>query len=180
MNKDFSGKLPLTTERLQLRKMEMSDAQSLFLLRSDERVVRYTGLPLYTSFETAKDYISRRTEDTDKGDCVFWSIFLAEDFIGCISLWNFDEGENSAEAGYELMPAYHGYGYMSEALRAVVLYAFGEMKLSAVTADLRSDNTASVRLLERCGFIRGREHSDLLGGIPADMVVYTLKKSADF
>ena len=47
---------------------------------------------------------------------------------------------------------YWGQGYMHEAMRAMVDFAFHEMQLHRLEADVDPRNTASVKTLERLGF----------------------------
>jgi ribosomal-protein-alanine N-acetyltransferase len=63
----------------------------------------------------------------------------------------------SCNLGYNLAEEAQGRGYMTEAVRAVVDYAFGEWNLHRVAAAYMPRNTRSAAVLERCGFqIEGR------------------------
>ena len=60
---------------------------------------------------------------------------------------------NSAKLiNYALSEAYWGKGYMTEAVRRVVKYAFEEMGTEVLTAFHFPDNMRSKRVLEKCGF----------------------------
>ncbi len=56
------------------------------------------------------------------------------------------------DIGYALAPAWHGRGYGTEAIGALVDFAFGERRARRVTADVFTGNAASRRLLEKLGF----------------------------
>lgn len=58
------------------------------------------------------------------------------------------------EIGYGIAEDYQGYGYATEAVNAVVLWALNQDNVECVIAETEIDNTASVRVLEKCGFIR--------------------------
>lgn len=60
----------------------------------------------------------------------------------------------SAMLGYAIDAAHEGQGLMREALTAVIGYAFGELKLHRLEANVRPENLRSLRLLERLGFER--------------------------
>ena len=47
-----------------------------------------------------------------------------------------------------------GKGYGSDALNTIVNYAFGEMRLNCIYADVLEYNTVSQKLFEKCGFHR--------------------------
>ena len=58
-----------------------------------------------------------------------------------------------AEIGYGISEEYQNNGYATEAVRAVLEWAFSHPEVSAVEAETDSDNTASKRVLEKCGFV---------------------------
>ena len=56
--------------------------------------------------------------------------------------------------GYAIGAPYAGKGYMTEAMKLVTRYAFGEMKLHRVEANIQPGNAASIALARACGFRR--------------------------
>ena len=80
----------------------------------------------------------------------------AEDrLVGGLTLGNVRRGVmQCATLGYWLGEAHIGCGYMSEAVRAVIPYAFGQLLLHRLEAASMPSNTASIRVLERTGFVR--------------------------
>jgi RimJ/RimL family protein N-acetyltransferase len=61
-----------------------------------------------------------------------------------------------AELGYIFDPAYNGRGYATEAVTAMMAYAFDRLGMRRLTAGCFADNLASVRILEKVGM--RREH----------------------
>ena len=59
--------------------------------------------------------------------------------------------EGAAEIGYWLGVPYWG-GFATEAVRAVIDHAFGDLEHEALQAGARVNNPASRRVLEKCGF----------------------------
>lgn len=57
-----------------------------------------------------------------------------------------------AEIGYGISEEYRNNGYATEAVKAVLEWAFSHPKVTAVEAETDPDNTASKRVLEKCGF----------------------------
>ena len=57
-----------------------------------------------------------------------------------------------AEIGYGISEEFQNNGYATEAVKAVLEWAFSHSEISAVEAETDSDNTASKRVLEKCGF----------------------------
>ena len=74
--------------------------------------------------------------------------------MGTIAFWNIQKAHYRAEVGYALHPAHQGNGLMQEALLAVLVYGFNTMHLHSVEANVNPANTASIKLLERNGFVR--------------------------
>jgi RimJ/RimL family protein N-acetyltransferase len=74
--------------------------------------------------------------------------------IGCIGLMlrNLDEGR--AGIGYWLLKSARGRGAATHALRAVVAWALGELRIPRLELTVEPWNTASIVTAERCGFRR--------------------------
>ena len=83
-----------------------------------------------------------------------WGITLrpADTVIGRIGLANWAKEHHRAEVGFDLARAYWRQGIGTEAVSAVVRYAFEELHLHRLEAFPTLDNVASVRLLEKLGF----------------------------
>lgn len=65
------------------------------------------------------------------------------------------------EVGYGLHPPYRGRGFMTEAVRALCVWAFEQPGIRAVVAETDKDNPASHRVLERCGMERTEERGTI-------------------
>jgi len=170
----------LITDRLILRRLVPADADGIFALRSNTEVIKYTGIKQYTSIDEAKAYIGRIDRDLEQNKSIMWSITLAasKTFIGSICFWNITEDETCAEIGYDLLPAFHGMGYMQEATKAVIRYGYEGMKVDRIVADLCTDNIKSVKILERNGFRREKVHSDITGKSESvEMAIYSLERA---
>ena len=61
--------------------------------------------------------------------------------------------EGIAEIGYGILVEYQGQGYATEAVQAAVDWAFQHPKVMVLEAETTPENTASKRVLEKCGFI---------------------------
>ena len=57
-----------------------------------------------------------------------------------------------AEIGYGISDEYQNNGYATEAVSAVLEWAFSHPEVTAVEAETDPDNTASIKVLEKCGF----------------------------
>lgn len=61
------------------------------------------------------------------------------------------------EIGYGILEEYQGQGYATEAVKVVTDWAFQSSKVVAIEAETDAQNTASQRVLEKCGFIANGE-----------------------
>ena len=57
------------------------------------------------------------------------------------------------EIGYGIIEKYQKHGYATEAVKAISNWAFKEPKVIAIEAETDENNTASKRVLEKCGFV---------------------------
>lgn len=149
----------LTTERLQLRPLSIDDAEEIYLLRSDEKHNEFIDRPRAASLDDAKAFINNIEKLLSEGTSHFWVVSFKNgvELIGTLALWNFDKERNAAEIGYELLPAYYRKGIMSEALPAVLEFAFHTLKLSKMEAWTHENNVRSSALLLKLGFTRDTE-----------------------
>jgi ribosomal-protein-alanine N-acetyltransferase len=75
------------------------------------------------------------------------------DVAGVLNLGQiFHKGFQNAYLGYYGMKACAGRGLMTEAVRLTVAYAFRELALHRVEANIQPDNHSSVALVRRVGF----------------------------
>lgn len=150
----FSPFPSLETSRLLLRRMNHDDINDLFEMRNDPRMIEDTDSIIDETKEDTRAYIDKMNKGVDEGKWIIWAIEdkSSNKVIGSISVWNFNEKENSGELGYGIMPAFQGKGFMKEALFAVVEFSFKAMKLKFLDAYTEENNLSSNKLLEKCGF----------------------------
>ena len=175
LNTIFNPFPALKTERLILRKISPDDDQSVYIQRSSAIVNKYIVRTPVNDITDAQAWILRINNNVNLGLSVNWAITLKENgvFIGLICLWNFSEDRMIAETGYELSPAYHGKGYMNEALQCVMEYGFSKLNLKTITAYTHRENANSLNLLKKNGFIWNEGEVD--EGFPHN-VIYSISK----
>ena len=144
----------LESARLRLRVYRSNDAEAMFRLYSDPRVMRYWSFPPWTERPQADAYLRRALGEMAEGRVMPWAIANLDDdkLVGTLTLFAMDAVQGRAEVGYSLDPKLHGQGMASEALRLGLSHAFDTLRLRRVEADVDPRNVASCRLLERLGF----------------------------
>ncbi|WP_255595018.1 GNAT family protein [Lysobacter sp. BMK333-48F3] len=144
----------LTTQRLSLRPLRPDDAPALLAICSDPQVMRYWSSPPWEAIGQAEALIARDREAMASGQYLRLGIERDGGLIGYCTLFQLDAQNRRAELGYVLAAAAWSQGYMREALRALLDYGFDALDLHRIEADTDPRNRASVRCLERLGFVR--------------------------
>jgi RimJ/RimL family protein N-acetyltransferase len=154
----------LTTFRLCLGPVKTADYPAIASLNSDPAVQRFLCLskapPTYEEALADLPCLLSTPAPTGGG---LWCIRsrAATDFLGLVLLLNTDD-HTEVEFGYRLLPKFWGRGYATEAGRAVVNHAFGDLGLTALCAIIHPDNTASSTVAEKLGFAQ-KGHTTRLG-----------------
>ena len=173
----------LTTDRLLLRPMVPGDLPEVYQIRSSEAVNQFLGRPAPKSEEEIRTFMKTIQAGIDTGKWFYWGICSSENdqLMGTICLWNLSPDQKTAEIGFELHPAQHRKGYMKESLKAVIDYAFGELKMDKLEGFTHSLNVASIDLMKSFGFSLERTFSEEENemGEKVEMGVYGLA-SPDF
>jgi RimJ/RimL family protein N-acetyltransferase len=137
----------LETERLTLRAPRLGDVKAIARFANDRRVAENTvRLPHPYRADDAERFVA--TVNRQHGEATF-VIALDGEPIGACGV---ELRENAAEIGYWLGVPYWGRGYATEAVRAVIDHAFGDLGHKTLAAGARVSNPASRRVLEKCGF----------------------------
>jgi RimJ/RimL family protein N-acetyltransferase len=137
----------LKTERLTLRAPRHGDAKTIAMLANDLRVAANTAhIPHPYDIGDAEQFIA--SPNTQDGAARF-AVTLEGKPIGICSIMLRDD---AFELGYWYGVPYWGRGYATEAARAVIDHAFGDLGHDVLLSGARVTNPASRRVLEKCGF----------------------------
>ena len=142
----------LSTERLVIRPFHVNDYQDLYEYLSLRETYQYEpGEPV--SLEEAKKIAAERAKGTD-----FWAVTLKDKNKKLIGHVTFIQTEPKHfltwEIGFIFNPAFQNKGYATEASRALIAHAFKELGAQRVVGFCSTENTASWRVLEKCGMRR--------------------------
>ena len=145
----------LHTERLHLRKMKVSDSPSLFKIWSDSEVTKFMNIDSFTDENQAKDMIKLLDEFSLANKAIRFSIIKMEsnEIIGSCGFNSLDFENEKAEIGYDIARAFWGRGYASEAISALLDYAFSTLKLNRIEAKVEPENVNSVKVLQKLNFM---------------------------
>jgi [ribosomal protein S5]-alanine N-acetyltransferase len=178
---NFSPFPEIQTERLLLRRMTTNDAEEILYLRSNDDVMKYIDRERTKSIEDAKSFLDKIEASLDSNNGIMWGITLKENprkLIGNIGYWRLIKENYRAEVGYMLHPSFWKKGIMKEALLSVIDFAFNEMNLHSIEANINPGNTASATLLESTGFIKEAYFKEdfFFNGAFHDTIIYSRLK----
>lgn len=168
----------LLTNRLALRWLTLADAPALYEIFSDPEVTRYWSTPPLADRAAADALLAEIHELFAQRTLFQWGIARRSDdlVIGTCTLAALNAAHRRAELGFALGRRYWRQGYVAEALPTLVDFAFSELGLHRLEADVDPRNDASIRALERLGFQREgylRERYHMNGEIQ-DAIIYGL------
>jgi [ribosomal protein S5]-alanine N-acetyltransferase len=174
----------LETARLRLRPVSDADANDLFALHTSAHVLRYWDAPAWSEPGRAQRFIAACRRMAEEGSGTRLAVDRVGDgdgdgdgaFIGWCSLNRWNPEYRSASLGYCFDDAVWGHGYATEAVRALLGWAFDTLDLNRVQAETDTRNVASARVLEKLGFAReGTMREDcIVNGEVSDSWVYGL------
>lgn len=129
-----------------IRPISLEDDRAITrLLRGDtELVLRTAAIPIPYTIEHARAFL--QTADPHRT----FAIMAGTDLVGAIGFKNSGE---SVEIGYWIGRPYWGRGYATSAVRLLVEEA-RRLGIGRLQAELFPDNFGSIRVLEKCGFLR--------------------------
>jgi ribosomal-protein-alanine N-acetyltransferase len=151
---NHEGTKQLQTERLILRKFTEEDAEVMYNnWASDSEVTKYLTWPIHSSVEVTKKVLNRWVHCYNNLEFYQWAIELKESgkIIGSISLINIDNDIENCELGYCIGKTFWNRGIVTEAVSAIIDFAFTEVVFKRISARHHVDNTPSGKVMEKCG-----------------------------
>ena len=144
----------LESERLLLRKLELTDAPEIQSIRSDERVMKYMDSERQSTEEHSERFISMKLKMYQENTGIFWAIIekSTNAFIGDFSFFKMDHKNSRTEIGYTSKPEFWGKGYMQEAMTSIFNFGFDKLNLHNLEANINPGNDKSRAILTKMGF----------------------------
>ncbi|GAB3822687.1 GNAT family N-acetyltransferase [Kribbella italica] len=172
--------LPITTDRLTLRRYRDTDYDDLLKLQSNAEVTRFLLYDPKTPEEVKGTLAGRLADvamDTD-GQALTLAVELTGtgQYLGEVTLFVNSAAQRAGEIGYVFLPESAGHGYAGEAAKELLRLGFEHFGWHRMIARLDARNTGSVKLLERLGMRREAHfvRNEFLKGDWTDELVYAL------
>jgi len=150
--------MELHTSRLILRSARADDLEALHAVLSDPRATLWWSTPPHETLEQTQAWLDGMIANGPDHP----------DFV--VEL----DGRVIGKAGF-----YWRQGLAAEAVGAAIDHVFQTRDIEALTADVDPDNAASIRLLERLGFVKTgfAERTWNVGGVWKDSLYYALSRA---
>lgn len=142
--------VPLTTPRLVLSAPGPDDVDAIYEACQDPDIQHYTTVPSPYTLADAAAFVTLVAEWWQAGTEHVWAVRADGELVGVVGLHKIRDG--AAELGYWAAAPGRGRGYISEAARAVIDFAFGPMRLERLEWHAVVGNTASARVAQKLGF----------------------------
>lgn len=148
---------PILTERLALLPMDPSDGQDMWFAVNSSREALKRWLPwvqFHSDITSSMRFTEASALDWDQGRAFRFAVREKERFVfvGVVGLEALIHMHRSCELGYWLTDAGTGKGYMTEAARAALDFAFMRMGAHRVRIAAATDNHRSLSVIGRVGF----------------------------
>jgi len=130
------------------------------------------AIPSPYTLADARRFIAMAAEQTPD---LFLAIDAGGEAVGGIGIHVLNDVKHrSVEIGYWLSGQYRGRGIVTGAVSAIVPVAFRQYDIVRLQAGIFPNNPASMRVLEKCWFIREAVHRDAIfkNGVFLDEVLF--------
>ncbi|WP_418315750.1 GNAT family N-acetyltransferase [Piscinibacter sakaiensis] len=176
---DLNAFPQLATQRLWLREIVDADSAALYAIHGNPEVRRWFGSDPLASEDEARALVRSFAgwrELVNPG--TRWGLERKDQpgLIGSCGLFSWNRQWRKCTIGYEIAPEAGGQGLMTEALVAIIGWGFAQMQLNRIDAQIHPDNTRSITLVRKLGFVEEGRLREIAywGGRHHDMLQFSL------
>lgn len=160
-----------TTRRMTVRRFRTDDWEDLADILTDKEVTYFEPYETFTREACVKEAASL-AESSE-----FYAVELAGKVIG--KIFFSDKGYGSSEIGYTFNRSYQGCGLAYESVTGMMGYAYSQLGVRRIFAQICARNIKSVRLAERLGMRREALYKEMYPrkgevGVFDDFYVYAM------
>ncbi|MBC8004321.1 MAG: GNAT family N-acetyltransferase [Verrucomicrobia bacterium] len=177
----MDSQIQLVTERLQVRQIQMTDAETIFKYRRDPLVNQYQGW-IPETINDVHEFIARKVSDEiNVPGTWFQLVVIKKDenkLIGDVGVHFLADEPFQIEIGCTLNSQFQGQGFATEALKKIIDYLFNVLIKRRITAFIDPRNLSSIQLFERLGFRKEAHFKEslFLHGEWVDDLMYAIVK----
>ena len=144
------------TEHLKVRKFRMEDSPCLYKNHLEEEVKKWIPNESYADMEETQGAINFYVDCVNGGHLPYvLAVELKEtgELIGDTGVNEVEGKTNEVEIGYGICKKYSGKGYATELVNAMTEFVVSTFKIHVLYGRIMRGNDASVRVLEKNGYI---------------------------
>ena len=166
------------TERLIIAEFTMDMAEAVHLNSLDEDNRRFVPDEVFETVEEAADTVGflMSVYENGEGPLVYPVLLKDGTYIGYVQAVPFDDG--TWEVGYHIGSNYTRQGYAAEAVKAFLAVIMPKLGISQISGICLVENKASVKVMERCGFIKEFEGVGLYQGEERNICKYVRNQTS--
>lgn len=146
---------PLTSDRLRIEPLRLSDAESFVLYRQDPEVAKYQGWDSSYSLQQGLDLITSQqgVELPEVGDWIQLGVYdrATGELLGDVGLKRLED-QGWFEIGFTIATRYQSKGYAKSAVEVIVQSLFADRSAVGVVAQTDARNRKAQQLLNGLGF----------------------------
>lgn len=167
----------IKTERLEITKFTLDIAEAVHLNSLDEDNRKFNPDEVFETIEDAKDTVEFLMSVYDNGDgpLVYPVVLLDGTNIGYVQAVPMDDGK--WEIGYHIGKNYTGKGYATEAVKAFLPVIMDQLNITEMLGICVVENKASVKVMEKTGFVKEFEGMGSYQGEDREICRYTYYKN---
>lgn len=164
---------------IELKKLEISDAEIIFQTIDSEREYLREWLPFVDETNKVEDtiaFIESVLKNAKEKKEFTYKILYNGTFCGLIGFRDTVVEDHKTEIGYWLSEKYQRKGIITKACSSLIEYAFNELKMHRIQIRIATGNEKSMKIPEKLGFKKeGIERDgELLYSGYTDLVVWSL------
>ena len=146
--------MKIETERLTITEFTMDMAQAVHINSLDEDNRRFVPDEVFETVEEAADTVGflMSVYETGDGPLVYPVLLKDGTYIGYVQAIPLDDG--AWEIGYHIGGDYTGNGYATEAVKAFLPVIMEKLGINRIAGISLAQNKASLKVMERCGFVK--------------------------
>lgn len=167
----------IKTERLFITKFTLEMAEAVHLNSLDEDNRKFNPDEVFETIEDAKDTVEFLMSVYDNGDgpLVYPVVLLDGTNIGYVQAVPMDD--DKWEIGYHIGKNYTGKGYATEAVKAFLPVIMDQLNITEMLGICVVENKASVKVMEKTGFVKEFEGMGSYQGEDREICRYTYYKN---
>jgi [ribosomal protein S5]-alanine N-acetyltransferase len=172
----------IETDRLLLRRLDMTDAQDMFEYTSNPSVTKYLSWDPHEEISKTEKFIRgviNKYEFQEKEFTYGIELKSQNKLIGALKILNICNFNKRGEFTSILNPDYQGKGYMGEAWQSLLEFCFNVAGLNRIQSYVTIDNIASQKKNDRAGLIKEGHLKDwwFMKGKFKDAYIYAITKA---